>query len=97
MTSLEFHPGAALEFEEAVRYYSERNARIGREFVGAIGEAVSFVVSNPSACLPVRDKLRKWLVRRFPYYIVFRQDEGRLYILAIAHQRRRPEYWRDRA
>jgi plasmid stabilization system protein ParE len=59
--------------------------------------AVEFVRVNPEAGTPIRGAIRRWLIRRFPYSVIYREEESRIYILAVAHQRRRPEYWSDRA
>lgn len=96
MKAVSFHPEAEAEFAHAVDYYTERRSRLGREFAAAVEQAIIFARSNPAAGTPVRGDLRRWLVRRFPYYVLFRELGEQVFILAIAHQRQRPEYWSDR-
>jgi len=40
---------------------------------------------------------RRCTLRRFPYIVVFRETEAGVEIIAVAHGRQRPGYWRDRA
>ena len=39
---------------------------------------------------------RRFLLHRFPYTVVYRRDEDVVRVIAVAHQRRRPAYWRSR-
>ncbi|HEU0080001.1 MAG TPA: type II toxin-antitoxin system RelE/ParE family toxin [Longimicrobiaceae bacterium] len=74
----------------------ERSPRLALEFTGAVEEALSFVREHTEAGTPVRGVLRGWLVRRFPYRVICREEESRIYVLAIAHHRRKPSYWHRR-
>ena len=96
MKPVEFHPDAESELDEAVAFYDAKSLRIGSEFDGTIAAAVEYLRKNPEAGPPVRGLLRRWLVRRFPYSIIYREEPGRLYILAIAHHRQKPDHWLKR-
>ena len=96
MKRVEFHPQAETEFAHIVEFYAERRPRLALEFAGAIEEAVTFIRSNPDAGTPVRGALRRWLVRRFPYSVIYREEAQRMYVLALAHHRQGPGYWRNR-
>lgn len=90
------HPVAETEFAEAADFYLARNPQLAREFTGAVEDALRFIRQNSEAGTPVRGPLRSWLVRRFPYRIIYREEESRIYVLAVAHHRRRPSYWHRR-
>jgi len=92
----EFHPLANQEFAETVRFYDQRSANLGDAFASAVEAAIGFVRANPAAGTLVRRNVRRWMVRRFPYFVIYREEPNRLYVLALAHQRRLPEYWADR-
>ncbi len=55
------------------------------------------IVSRPSAGAPLGEQLRRMAARRFPYAVIYRVSREGVEILAVAHQRRGPGYWRDRA
>ncbi|CAN5472528.1 type II toxin-antitoxin system RelE/ParE family toxin [soil metagenome] len=97
MKPVAFHPQAEAEFASATEFYRVERPTLAREFAGELERAVEFVRVNPEAGTPIRGAIRRWLIRRFPYSIIYREEENRIYILAVAHQRRRPEYWSDRA
>jgi toxin ParE1/3/4 len=70
---------------------------LGAEFIDAVYQAIEFVRDTRAAGAPIREGLRRWLVRRFPYSVIYREEDDRMYVLAIAHHRRRPDYWRERS
>ncbi len=97
MKGLAFHPGAEAEFVRGFEFYAERSRALAEEFTDAVDGALTFVRENPAAGTPIRGAIRRWLVRRFPYSVIYREESDRIYVLAVAPHRRRPGYWRDRA
>lgn len=91
-----FHPEAEEEFSLAVVFYAEERPGLAQDFADAVDQAVAFVRGSPQAGPYVGGGNRRWLVRRFPYSIVYREEPDRIYILAVAHQRRHPDYWEKR-
>lgn len=51
---------------------------------------------KPEDGVPVSGALRRFLLRRFPYYLLYRVEEDWILVLAVGHHSRRPGYWRDR-
>ena len=96
MKPVRFHPEAEAEFALAVAFYDKEGVSLGTEFAEAIERAAEFIRSNPEAGTPVRTSLQRWLVRRFPYALIYRDEPERVYILAVAHHRRKPGYWQHR-
>jgi plasmid stabilization system protein ParE len=92
----EFHLEAEVEFADAVDFYDAENEGLGAGFTDEVEQATQFVRTHPEAGRPVRGMIRRWRVQRFPYYIIYREESERVYILAVAHQRRRPGYWAER-
>lgn len=97
MKPLVVHPEAEVEFARDTEFYANRSRRLAVEFTNAVDDGLVFVRENPEAGTPIRGALRSWVVRRFPYSLIYREEADRIYILALAPQRRRPEYWRKRA
>jgi plasmid stabilization system protein ParE len=69
---------------------------LGHALLDAIIDAEQYVRQNPRAGAPFRENTRRALVQRFPYGLVYREEGSDILILAVAHLRRRPDYWRDR-
>ncbi len=93
------HSDAATELVEAVRWYDSKRRGLGGEFVDEVAEAIDRVAQNPKAGGPLSadDKTRRVLVSRFPYQLVYRLRPGEVVVVAVAHMKRRPGYWRDRS
>lgn len=91
-----FHPEAAVELRAAVEWYRTRSVRAGDEFVGELDQAIDTILQSPTRWRRVLGPWRRYVLRRFPFLIVYRQTSSGIEIVAIAHGRRRPGYWRQR-
>jgi plasmid stabilization system protein ParE len=95
--SIAFHPAADEELTAAVEWYRERSERASERFAAELFAAVEQIRCSPSIFAPFTAGTRRVPLRRFPYYLVFREGPHRIEILAVAHAKRRPGYWRTRA
>ena len=93
---IEFHPEATAELESSVNWYAERSQTAAQDFLVAVDLAIGSVVSDPERFALIDDRHRGCSVTRFPFQIVFRTGDDRIMIVAVAHAKRRPQYWRDR-
>lgn len=96
MIPYKFHPDADAELEEASLFYESRMSGLGKSFAAEVEQTISLVLEFPESGSPVGPKRRRVVVARFPYSIVYRHDPDAVVIVAVAHQRRRPGYWRRR-
>ncbi len=96
MRRLEIHPEAYLEVEEARAWYESHGPTLGEDFLNAIEQAVSAIERAPEAWPIHSERVRRFLVHRFPFAILYRHEEAKIQIIAVAHQRRRPGYWKNR-
>jgi plasmid stabilization system protein ParE len=97
-----FEPEAQDEFDAAVDWYAARNEFVALRFIDAVQEAVETVQENPEAwpnAPQVAPDLgvRRHLLRKFPYALVYMLIGDEVRVLALAHGRRRPLYWKERA
>lgn len=88
-----FLPPAEAELLEAISYYSAIRPELGRRFEQAVAEAVRKAVAHPERGAFRSRSTRRWLVKSFPFGIIYRASESEVLIVAVAHQRKRPEYW----
>ena len=96
MTAVVFLEEAEDEFLEAIRYYTEHSRALGVDFVTEVQRAVDFAIQLPQAAPLVRPDVHKKTLRKFPYSLLYSVEGETVVILAIAHQKRRPEYWVNR-
>jgi len=90
------HETAELEINEAADFYDLESPGLGTVFIDEVPRAIGKISQFPDAAPFVRGGARKKLLVKFPYSLIYsvRPDEIRL--LAVAHQKRRPFYWRGR-
>jgi len=93
---LEILDEAVDEAEAAAQWYAERSATAAVEFSNELDEAESAIVRFPEAWPPFDHNTRRYLLRRFPFNVVYRVEPDRILIVAIAHAHRRPGYWMSR-
>jgi toxin ParE1/3/4 len=93
---LEYLDDAIAEAEAAARWYAERSATAAAGFAEEIDAALSAITRMPAAWPPFAHGTRRYLLRRFPYSVVYRVERDRILIVAVAHGHRRPGYWRSR-
>lgn len=94
---LEFHPEARAEFEAAALRYAEIRASLGAAFLDRVEAATARAVRAPMTGAPIGSELRRVFVKRFPYFVLYAVEDSRLFVLAVAHFRQRPGYWRRRS
>jgi toxin ParE1/3/4 len=92
----EFHPEAALEFEEAVRFYKERGRNLGKRLAQEIRATILKIVATPERWRVLEEDVRRCLVRVFPYSVLHSVKANYILIIAVAHAKRQPGYWRHR-
>ena len=90
------HPEALTEFGEAVAFYEDRAPGLGQEFFTEVQRVLRAIGDNPSMGSPLDSPYRRFLCRRFPFGVVYREDVEGVLVQAVMHLRRRPGYWRDR-
>lgn len=91
-----FHPEAGAEFEGAVAYYEERERGLGLDLALEVEAAIQSILAFPEAWPAIDGEIRRCLVRRFPYGILYTHETSGILILAVMHLHRSPDYWKDR-
>lgn len=93
---IDFHPDATAELESNSDWYAERSPCAARDFLVAIDVAMTSIADDPARFFRIDNRHQACSVVKFPFQIVYRHAENRIFIIAIAHAKRRPGYWRDR-
>lgn len=96
MNPVVFLPEAEQEMLEAAGYYESQATGFGADFLFEAERAVNSVAKLPLAWPVIEGELRRRLVRRFPFGILYRTEPEEIVIVAVAHLRRKPGYWRER-
>lgn len=96
MIKVEFHPEAEQELSEAKSWYRERSKLAARAFATEIATSIRQISDAPSRWPETKPGERRFVLSRFPFSILYRVSPNRIFITAVAHQKRRPGYWRER-
>ena len=96
MRSVEFHPEAEDEFISAAQFYERQTEGLGLDFIMTVQQAYERLLEAPASGPPFGRRLRRLLVPKFPYGLLYRVEPERIYIIAVMHLHRRPGYWRSR-
>jgi toxin ParE1/3/4 len=95
--TLVFHPLAEREFIAAARFYETRAPGLGADFIRQVARILSEIVAHPnSGSLFVGSTIRRRLIQRFPFGIVYELESANISVIAVMHLRRRPGYWQRR-
>ncbi len=96
MRPVRFLRPAEVEMLDAAKYYELQATGLGDDFLDKIDAAIQDIGANPERWPIVRANVRRRLVHRFPYALLYRVDPNEIVIQATMHLHRRPDYWIDR-
>ena len=92
-----FHDLAKLELNEAAQYYDRKSPGLGEAFVAEVEHCADGIARNPKAGAVSLGSIRRRLMRRFPYALLYSVKPDTVRILAVMNLKRRPAYWVDRS
>ena len=91
-----YHPDARKELDEATDYYDQIDPELGDDFLKEINDCISRVLRFPNTWPKLRGNVRRCRTHRFPYGLIYELDDEHVFILAVMHSSRKPNYWADR-
>lgn len=96
MKLITFHPDTDAEVTEAVQFYEARSPGLGWALIEEVQRSLAQIVATPDAYQQIGRRVRRKPLWRFPYNLIYAIYPDRIRIVAFAHQKRRPFYWRKR-
>lgn len=90
------HPAARQELRESADFYDLEKPGLGSEFLDDVERAIGQILEFPESAPVALGEVRKHIVARFPYSVMYSVRDGAVYVSAIAHNSRRPFYWQHR-
>lgn len=94
--SLRVHSQAQEEINEAFEWYFKRSLEAADAYLTEIGISLKQILASPQLFPPYTKSTRRRVLARFPYSVIFQEKDEMIIVLAIAHAKRRPGYWRGR-
>jgi toxin ParE1/3/4 len=89
----DFHPEAEQEFIEAAAFYEQNVTGLGERFGKEVRRAIERLMEYPQIGSLIDADLRRLLLIRFPYFLIYSSTSDLLRVVAVAHVHRRPGYW----
>ena len=96
LRQIDIHPQAVAEAQAAAQWYRERSGSAAQAFLAELDRAVERISENPEVWPPYVAGTRHFLLQRFPFSVIYRLVSNRIEVVAIAHGRRKPGYWKGR-
>ncbi len=91
-----YHPKAADEYDEAIDYYEDCQTGLGKQLTQEIDASIKLILTFPTAWTLLEGEIRRILIRRFPFGLLYISRNDEIYILAVMHLNRNPNYWKER-
>ena len=93
---LSYHPDAEVELAEAARFYERKVPGLGARFRAEFESAVARILETPDRWRILEKDIRRFLLRRYPYSILYRIEGEEVRRLVVKHHSRHPDYWKGR-
>ncbi len=91
------HPQAKAELDHAIAYYESKSPGLGLDLHKKFEQATKKIQRTPESWPRHLDpRFRRYMLERFPYLIFYIERTDQIWILAVAHAKRRPNYWSNR-
>lgn len=94
--NISFLDAAQSEFDDTIDYYEQQRSGLGFEFAEEVEQALERINHYPEAWSPLSSRVRRCLLNRFPYSVIYETRSELLIIVAIQNNRRKPDSWRSR-
>ncbi len=96
MTLIRFHPEVYKDVASAYDWYESYANGLGNDFTCELELGLESIASMPEAWSKFGRKFRRFHMSRFPFAIVYSFGDQCVYVLAVMHQRRKPDFWKSR-
>lgn len=96
MIEVIFHPDAKEELEFGINYYESQVLGLGIDLLEEVEHYTKIIQKFPKFGKILRNQVRQIILQRFPYTILYTFKEELIYVVAVAHQRQKPYFWKKR-
>lgn len=96
MSQLIFHPDVSHEIKAAYQWYENQANGLGDDFLTELESSFGLIISKPKTWPPFSGNTRRFLLRRFPFSVIYSELDRKVLVLAVMHDRKKPGYWEER-
>ena len=96
MKPITFHPNVEIDIQGSYAWYENELQDLGLQFISELEQGFDAISYAPSTWTTFEHGFRRYILARFPFSIIYKEKEEEVYILAVMHNSRNPEYWKER-
>lgn len=96
MDGILFHPNVRMDIVESYSFYESQSQGLGDDFIVELEQAYQAIIDLPVTWPLFSKGFRRYFLSRFPFAIIYKQEESNIYVVAVMHQSRKPDYWAKR-
>ena len=96
MLTLKFHPQVASEIKSSYIWYQELAQGLGEDLLDELESAYQAIIELPDTWPLFQKGFRRYLLSRFPFSVIYRENNNSIYVVAVMHNSRKPYYWLNR-
>jgi len=93
---LVFHPDVGLEISASYSWYEEQANGLGDDFLNELESSYDAISELPNTWPKFKKGFRRFLLSKFPFSVIYKSDGNVMYVVAVMHNSRKPDYWVDR-
>jgi len=87
---------AKRELEDEIEFYEIEVKGLGQKFQEEIKRVLRIIKKMPEIGALESENIRRYILHKFPYKVLYSIEEDHIYIIAISHSHREPRYWINR-
>jgi plasmid stabilization system protein ParE len=96
MAKIIFHPAVAIEIKASYEWYQNQSEGLGDDFLSELESAYQAIIELPDTWPRFNMNYRRFLLSKFPFSVVYRENENTIFVVAVMHNSRKPSYWKNR-
>ena len=96
MRKIKFHPEARKEIQHETRFYKKGGHVTVNRFSEEAKKSSRQIQNNPEMWTSITERLRGKILSRFPFTMIYAFNDEMIFIVAFAHHKKKPGYWKDR-
>lgn len=96
MPNLTFHPDVAIEVKTSYEWYQNQAGGLGDDFLHELESAYQTIVELPDTWPKFNKHYRRFLLGKFPFSVIYRENNNSIFVVAVMHNSRKPGYWKNR-
>ena len=96
MKPIRLHPHVESDINGSFRWYEDELEGLGLQFISELEQGFDAISYAPSTWVTFEHGFRRYILARFPFSVVYKDEENEVYVVAVMHNSRNPEYWKER-